>query len=153
MKKKASLKDIILVSEIVGDNETIFISRYSEDFDTYRLSIVKDKYAFNEKLQKWDVLVLDGWKLKELAKWVANLKEGDWPSVSHFFDRNASCILECNCSSEMLVTYYDAEADNIYIEIFDNYWFKRKYHRKLSHTFSSKREYVRQFFISLLNKI
>lgn len=144
-------RDIVLVSKAVGDDATLFVSRYVEDSDTYRVSIVKNKYASNEKLQKWDILILNGQKLKELAEWVVGLKKENLPSKGHFFDKEKNCVLECQCLSELLVTYYDAEADDVYIEIFDNYWLKRKYHRKLSHSFSSKREKAQQFFISFLN--
>jgi hypothetical protein len=103
-----------------------------------------------EKLQKLDTLVLSGWKLHDLCNWVLNLKKGEWDS-SEFFSSEDSLVLECNCHNEILVTYYDYESDIIYFEIFDNYWLKRKYRKKITSEFSICREDAQKSFKLLLN--
>lgn len=129
----------IVISKIDGDDSTIFISR---DETLYNFSIVKNKYASNEKLQKWDSLVFDSQKLEDLANWIAGLSS----------KTEKRYVLECNCKSEILVVYYDPDDDCIYAETFDNYWLKQKYHKKLSHSFSAKRAKFCDFLENFLNK-
>jgi hypothetical protein len=147
MKKPDLIKVICMV---IGEKASMFVSHWATDDDIYNVSFVKEKYAHIEKLQKLDTLILDGWKLRDLCKWVLNLKKGEWDS-SEFFSSKDSLVLECNCHNEMLATYYDYESDIIYFEIFDNYWLKRKYRKKITSEFSICREDAQKSFKLLLN--
>lgn len=147
MKKLDLIK---VIRAIIGENASMFVSHRETDDDIYNVSFVKEKYTHIGKLQKLDTLVLSGWKLRDLCNWVLNLKKGKWDS-SEFFSSEDSLVLECNCHNEMLVTYYDYESDVIYFEIFDNYWLKRKYRKKITSEFSICREDAQDSFQLLLN--
>lgn len=146
--KKPDLTEI--VCKITGEKALMFVSHWATDDDVYNVSFVKEKYAHIEKLQKLDTLILDGWKLRDLCKWVLNLKKGEWDS-NDFFSSKGSLVLECNCHNEIFVTFYDYESDIIYFEIFDNYWLKRKYRKKITSEFSICREDAQKSFKLLLN--
>lgn len=146
--KKPDLTEV--VCKIVGEKASMYVSHWATDDDVYNVSFVKEKYAHIEKLQKLDTLILDGWKLRDLCKWVLNLKKGEWDS-NDYFSSKGSLVLECNCHNEMLITFYDYESDIIYFEIFDNYWLKRKYRKKITSEFSICREDAQKSFKLLLN--
>lgn len=146
--KKPDLTEV--ACKIIGEKASMFISHWATDDDVYNVSFVKEKYAHIEKLQKLDTLILDGWKLRDLCRWVLNLKKGEWDS-NDFFSSKDSLVLECNCHNEMLITFYDYESDVIYFEIFDNYWLKRKYRKKITSEFSICREDAQKLFQLLLN--
>ena len=146
--KKPDLTEVICT--IIGEKASMFVSHWATDDDIYNVSFVKEKYEHIEKLQKLDTLILSGWKLHYLCNWVLNLEKGEWNS-NDYFSSEDSLVLECNCHNEMLITYYDYENDIIYFEIFDNYWLKRKYRKKITSEFSISREDAQKPFQLLLN--
>ncbi len=119
--KKTDLREVNILYQIEGKNSTLTISHLVTDKDVFSISIVKNKYKNVAKYTKQDMLIMKGWKLRMLAEWLTR-DFSDWESSSEFFDPMKSLVLECDCHSELLVTYYNKEDKEIYLEMFDNHW-------------------------------
>ena len=119
--KKTDLREVTILYQIEGKNSTLTISHLVTDKDVFSISIVKNKYKNVAKYTKQDMLIMKGWKLRMLAEWLTR-DFSDWESSSEFFDPMKSLVLECDCHSELLVTYYNKEDKEIYLEMFDNHW-------------------------------
>lgn len=119
--KKTDLREVNILYQIEGKNSTLTISHLVTDKDVFSISIVKNKYKNVAKYTKQDMLIMKGWKLRMLAEWLTR-DFSDWESSSEFFDPMKSLVLECDCHSELLVTYYNKEDKEVYLEMFDNHW-------------------------------
>lgn len=119
--KKTDLREVNILYQIEGKNSTLTISHLVTDKDVFSISIVKNKYKNAIKYTKQDMLIMKGWKLRMLAEWLTR-DFNDWESSSEFFDPMKSLVLECDCHSELLVTYYNKEDKEVYLEMFDNHW-------------------------------
>ena len=133
--KKTDLREVNILYQIEGKNSTLTISHLVTDKDVFSISIVKNKYKNVAKYTKQDMLIMKGWKLRMLAEWLTR-DFSDWESSSEFFDPMKSLVLECDCHSELLVTYYNKEDKEIYLEMFDNHW---NWSKKFSSEFAINR--------------
>lgn len=133
--KKTDLREVSILYQIEGEDSTLTISHFATDKDVFSISIVKNKYRDIDKYTKQDMLIMKGWKLRMLAEWLTR-DFGDWEDSSEFFDPMKSLVLECDCHSELLATYYNKEDNEIYLEIFNNHW---NWSKKFSSEFAIKR--------------
>ncbi len=133
--KKTDLREVSILYQIEGQDSTFTISHFATDEDVFSISIVKNKYKNIAKYTKQDMLVMKGWKLRMLAEWLTRDFE-DWDDDFEFFDPMKSLVLECDCHSELLATYYNKEDKEAYFEIFNNHW---NWSKKFSSEFAINR--------------
>lgn len=133
--KKIDLREVSILYQIEGHDSTLTISHFATDLNVFSISIVKNKYKNIDKYTKQDMLVMSGWKLRMLAEWLARDFD-DWDDSSEFFDPMKSLVLECDCHSELLATYYNKEDLEVYLEIFNNHW---NWSKKFSSEFAINR--------------
>lgn len=116
--KKLDLREVNIIYQIEGSESTFTISHFITDKDEFAISFVKNKYKNVSEYTKQNMLVLSGWKLRMLAKWLTR-DFSDWEDDTRFFDPTKSLVLDCNCHSELLATSYNKEDKEIYLEIFN----------------------------------
>ena len=135
MFKKQPNKEFFVevIASIKGSDSDLYISRFTDGW-SFNFNFIKPKYSHIEKLQKWDTLVFQKEKLEKLIKWVIDFDSSTW-THNGYFDQEKCLVLECDCISELLVTYFDPDDKMFYFEIFDNHWYSKKYHKKMAHSF------------------
>ena len=139
-----------LLANIPGLVSHFFISQC--DLGLYNVSFVKSKYAKNKKLQAWDIIILKEHDLKKLLKWVVRFNPKKWKTIG-FFNQKKSIMVECSCHAEIMVVFFDKKESMFYFEIYDNYWCKRKFYKKLSCEFVISVENAKKYFSEVLKKI
>ena len=140
-----------VVAIISGKDSDMYLSKYDYEDKIFNMVFVKKEYDRIKKLHTLDVLILDREKIKMLFEWAISLDKDACGNM--FFDPSKSLTIACNCFNEVLVTYYD-KADNIILfEIFDNWWSKHKYKKKLSSEFAINLDDAKVIFKNVLDRI
>lgn len=118
----------------------------------YNISFVKSKYKNIKKLQTWDVMILRDYDLRRLLKWGIEFDPSKW-ETDKFYSQECSILVECDCHNEVMIVYFDKEERLFYFEIYDNYWCKRKYRRKLSSEFAVSVKTIKNYFYDILKSL
>lgn len=139
-----------ILAAIPGENAYFFISQSSPFL--YNISFVKSKYKANRCLQVWDTMVLRGYDLKRLLKWGIEFDFSKW-ETDEFYSQENSILIECDCHNEVMIVYFDKKEKLFYFEIYDNYWYKRKHHKKLSSEFVASVKTIKNYFYEILKSL
>ncbi len=139
-----------VIAAIPGENAYFFIS---QDYPyLYNISFVKSKYKNTKKLQTWDTMVLREYDLKRLLNWGIEFDSSKW-NTNKFYSQECSILVECDCHNEILVVFFDKKESMFYFEIYDNYWYKRKYRRKLSSELVASVKTIKNYFYDILKSL
>lgn len=131
-KKKYNLEDYRIIDNIGCSDSRLFVNKHIETKHQFGIVIVKNKYSHKIEYQKQDLMLLSTEKLEKLCNWLLNIDKNldDWGDS--FYNDERCLVLECDCFCEHLLTSVDPENKIIYINLLDNNFYKKTWHRKFA---------------------